>query len=367
MEDRYYWAALQIALELGNRSLFYLYRHFPSGEAIFRVGDKDLQRVPNLTPQVVERVVRYRRGIEPDRIAEELLKKGIKVTLLGEPDYPAALSHIADAPVILYTRGELPDPDLPLIAVVGARKATPYGKTIARKLARDLVQAGWGVVSGMARGVDTAAHEGALEVDGYTLAVLGCGVNICYPRENRRIMESIQEKGCLLSEFPPDTPPLAKNFPIRNRIISGCTLGTIVVEAGERSGALITAYFALEQGREVFAVPGPVTSNSSRGAHRLIKQGARLVETVDDILDEFPYLKRILPATKLPEKEEINLTLEESCILKHLSLDPVPPDHLVERTGMPVSVVGAILTMLECKGLVQRLPGPYYIKSDVSS
>lgn len=366
MEDRYYWAALQIGLDLGSHSLFSLYRYFPTGEAVFRADEKDIKRVPNLSPQVAERVIHYRRNVEPERVAEDLLKKGIRVTLLGEADYPAMLSHIVDPPAILYARGELPDPQLPLIAVVGARRATPYGKVVARKLARELVEAGWGVVSGMARGIDTAAHEGALEGNGYTLAVFGCGINICYPRENRRLMESIREKGCLLSEFPPDLPPLARNFPIRNRIISGCALGTVVVEAGEKSGSLITAGFALEQGREVFAVPGPVTSANSRGAHRLIKQGAKLVETVSDILEEFPYIKRMQAVSQPPEKKETNLTLEEAAVFRHLSLEPVSLEHLAERAGLPVSVVGATLTMLEVKGLVQRLPGPFYIKSDVS-
>jgi DNA processing protein len=366
VEDRFYWAALQIALQLGPRSLLHLYRFFNSGEAVFMASDKVLTNVPRLSPQVADRIIRFRKGIDTVKIAESLLDKGIKVTMLGESDYPFALAHIVDPPAILYTKGGLPDPELPLMAVVGSRRATPYGKAVTRKLARDLVQAGWGVVSGMARGIDTAAHEGALDGNGYTMAVFGCGLNICYPRENRRLRDTIQEKGCLLSEFPPDTPPQSKNFPIRNRIISGCTLGTLVVEAGEKSGALITADFALEQGRDVFAVPGPVTSNYSRGTHKLLKQGAKLVETVDDILDEFSYLERkafLLP----PQEKKSNLTLEETCILQNLSLDPLSPDQLVEKTGMAISVVGATLTILECKGLVQRLPGPYYVKTDISS
>lgn len=366
VEDRFYWAALQSALELGPRSLLHLYRFFPSGKAVFQASDKVLKNVPRLSPKVAERVIRSRKGIETVKIAESLLEKGIKVTVLGEPDYPFALAHIVDPPAILYTKGDLPDPELPLIAVVGSRRATSYGKVVAHKLARDLVKAGWGVVSGMARGIDTAVHKGALEGKGYTMAVFGCGLDICYPRENRKLRDTIQEKGCLLSEFPPDVPPQARNFPIRNRIISGCTLGTLVVEAGERSGALITADFALEQGRDVFAVPGPITSSYSRGTHKLLKQGAKLVETVDDILDEFPYLEQ-KPLEQPPQEKKSNLTLEEACILQNLSLDPLSPDQLVEKTGMAISVVGAILTMLECKGLVQSLPGPYYIKTDFSS
>lgn len=179
---------------------------------------------------------------------------------------------------------------MPLLAIVGSRKASPYGKAVAKKLAKELVQRGWGIVSGMARGIDTEAHAGALENKGYTLAVLGCGVDIIYPRENDKLMHMIQMNGCVVSEFPLGTKPEPKNFPIRNRIISGCSLGTLVVEAKERSGALITAVLALEQGRDVFAVPGSIASPLSRGPHSLIKQGAKLVENVEDIISEFFYM-----------------------------------------------------------------------------
>jgi DNA processing protein len=251
---------------------------------------------------------------------------------------------------------------MPLIAVVGSRRATTYGKAVAYRLSQDLVELGWGVISGMARGVDTAAHQGALAAGGYTLAVLGCGINICYPRENNKLKESIQEKGCVLSEFPPDTPPVAQNFPIRNRIISGISMGTLVVEAGERSGALITAFNALDQDREVFAVPGPVTSEHSRGTNKLIKQGAKLVASAEDISEEFPYLTCVkLPETSSKKHVESSLTLEQSCVLQKLSIEPIHMDQLVEMTGLSVSEVGSILTLLEFKGLVKQLPGDYFI------
>ena len=367
MDDRYCWAALQITLNLGPRSLFYLYRHFPTGKAVLEASLKELKRVPRLTLQSYERVAQGRDAVNPEKTAEGLQASGIQVTLLDDKLYPHALAQIADPPVILYTKGRLPERKVPLIAVVGSRRATSYGKAVAHRLSRELVQLGWGVVSGMARGIDTAAHEGALKAEGYTLAVLGCGINVCYPRENRKLKECIEEKGCVLSEFPPDMAPHAKNFPIRNRIISGCSMGVLVVEAGERSGALITAYNALEQNREVFAIPGPVTSKYSQGANKLIKQGAKLVEDAADIIEEFPDLYWV-PSPQTPQKKcsEPSLTLEESCVLQKLSLEPVHIDELVEITGLSVSVVGGILTLLEFRGLAKQLPGHYFINPEIS-
>ena len=364
MEDRYCWAALQMTLNLGSRSLFHLYRFFPTGKSVLDASIEELKRVPFITPKVRERVIQHRGAVNPQKAEDEIKARGIQVTLLGEPEYPYYLAQIADPPVILYTNGRLPEKEMPLIAVVGSRRATPYGKAIAHRLSKDLVNLGWGVVSGLARGIDTAAHEGALAGGGYTLAVFGCGLNVCYPRENKKLRERIEEEGCVLSEFPPDTAPQARNFPIRNRIICGCSMGTLVVEAGERSGSLITAYNALEQSRDVFAVPGPVTSDNSRGVNRLIKQGAKLVENVADIIEEFPYLNWV-PAPRSERRTEPSLTIEESCVLQKLSLEPVHIDQLVEKTGLPVPVEGGILTMLEFKGLAKRLPGHYFINPEI--
>jgi len=364
MDDRYYWAALQIAVNPGYRSLYHLYRYFPSGRSVLEADVEELKRIPHIRPQVLERIIQLRHKADPEQIAEELKKSGTEVIMLGDPNYPIALAQIADPPVILYTRGRLPEPTVPLLAMVGSRRATPYGKAIARRFAEDLVKLGWGIVSGMARGIDTAAHEGALEGGGYTIAVFGCGINICYPQENKKLRERIEAEGCVLSEFPPDCGPHPRNFPIRNRIISGCSLGTLVIEAGERSGALITAYKALEQGRDVFAIPGSLTSKYSKGTNRLIKQGAKLVECIEDIIEEYPYLTWEMPPT--PKKGSVpTLTLEESCVLRNLGLEPVHIDQLVEKTGLSVSRVGSILTMLEFKGLAKQLPGNYYINPEI--
>lgn len=362
MQDRFYWAALHLATDLGPRSLLRLYRYFRSGEEALKAGAAILQQVPRLPPEAKEKMLQLRMHADARKTRQNLTANGIRLVMLGDPDYPKGLAEIADPPVMLYTKGALPPPELPLIAVVGARRATPYGAAVARELARGMAESGWGVVSGMARGVDTAAHTGALAAEGYTMAVFGCGINVCYPRENERLRERIQASGGLVSELPPEASPLARHFPVRNRIISGCCQATLVVEAGSRSGALITAYQALDQGRDVFAVPGPVTSLYSRGTNSLIRQGAKLVETIEDVLAEYPYL---LPGKgggkNSPQSAAGNLRGDEGVVFRLLGLEPAHIDQLAERAGLTVSVVGALLTMLEVKGLAQRLPGQYFV------
>ncbi|NPV28191.1 MAG: DNA-protecting protein DprA [Firmicutes bacterium] len=363
MEERLCWAALQAALDLSARNLLHLYRCFPSGEALLNAGEEELKQVPNLSRHLVEKIIERRRHINLEKTAEELLKKEIKLILLGDLEYPSYLAEIPDPPVVLYYQGKLPPRALPLLAIVGARRATPYGLAVAKKLAQELAEAGWGIVSGMARGIDAAAHSGALAGNGYTLAILGCGVDVCYPRENQKLKEQILATGCILSEFPPGTAPQPHYFPVRNRLVSGCSLGTLVVEAGDKSGALITAGFALEQGRDVFAVPGPVTSTRSKGTHSLIKQGAKLVETVEDILVEFPYLNFPKQQTKEAPRKAAELTPEEAGLLKFLSLEPVHIDQLARLTRLSVSVVSGLLTLLEIKGLVKQMPGHFFVST----
>ncbi|MGD0152194.1 MAG: DNA-processing protein DprA [Thermacetogeniaceae bacterium] len=362
MKDCFYWAALHAASDLGPRSLLHLYRYYRSGQEALLASASGLQQVPRLSPQAIERILFFQKYADPVKTYEDLAASGVGVVMLGDPEYPQGLAEIADPPAMLYVKGKLPAPALPLLAVVGARQATPYGMAMARELAQGLAEHGWGVVSGMARGVDTAAHAGALAGNGYTLAVFGCGVNVCYPRENERLRDRIQTQGGLVSEFPPSASPIARNFPIRNRIISGCSLGVLVVEAGIKSGALITAYMALEQSRDVFAVPGSVTSDRSRGTNGLIKQGAKLVETIEDVLVEYPYLQTVKQGRRdAQEKPPEKLSGDEGVVLRKLSLDPVHIDQLAESTGLTVSIVGGLLTMLEIKGLARRLPGHYFI------
>lgn len=366
MYEGCFWASLQIGIGLSNRTMLHLYRRFRSGRAVLNAGPEEFQSLP-LSSHVIERILRERGSLVPEKTAAELESKKIKVTVLGEPDYPKLLAEIPDPPVLLYSKGCLPPSEMPLIALVGSRKATPYGRIMAKKLAGELAAMGWGVVSGMARGIDSAAHEGALSAKGYTLAVLGCGIDVCYPRENQMLYERIAEEGCLLSEFPPGTSPCSKNFPIRNRLISGCSLGTVVVEAGEKSGSLITAGFALEQGRDVFAVPGNATNPQSRGSNNLIKQGAKLVESAEDIISEYPYLRAHTPERDSRESSSaigVELPPQEAEVFKHLSSDAIHIDQLAKHAKMPVSLVGSILTLLELKGLAKRLDGDYYISAD---
>jgi DNA processing protein len=362
LQDRFYWAALHIATDPGPRSLLQLYRYFRSGEDALKAGANILQQVPRLSPQAREKMLQLRKDADARKTHQDLEGRGIRLVMLGDPDYPKGLAEIADPPVMLYTKGTLPPPELPLIAIVGARRATPYGTIVTRELTRGMAENGWGVVSGMARGVDAAAHSAALNAGGYTMAVLGCGINVCYPRENERLRERIQASGGLVSEFPPAARPLPRNFPVRNRIISGCCSGTLVVEAGSRSGALITAYQALEQGRDVFAVPGPVTSTNSRGTNSLIRQGAKLVETVEDVLAEYPYLRAEKGGGRSSRRPATgNLHGDEEVIFRQLGPEPAHIDQLADRAGLTVSVVGGLLTMLEVKGLAERLPGQYFI------
>jgi DNA processing protein len=298
---------------------------------------------------------------------------------LSDLGYPAPLRAIPDAPELLYCDGMLETVDAQAIAVVGSRRATPYGLRVARTLAHELSRLGFTIVSGMARGIDGAAHEGALAAGGRTIAVLGCGVDVIYPPDHRRLREEIVAAGALLSELPPGSPPLARNFPRRNRILSGLSLGVIVVEAAEDSGSLITAKLALDQGREVFAVPGSIEAPTSRGTHRLLKEGAKLTETVDDIVEELlPQFERplIVPSARSGEgkKHDARTAVETTIALFELSPDerkvyalvgddPMSIDELTEQAALTPAAVARTLLELELKNAVQQLPGQRYHRS----
>jgi DNA processing protein len=259
-------------------------------------------------------------------------------------------------------KGTLLPADKLAVAIVGSRKPSPYGLLVAEKLAKDLAAVGITVISGMARGIDTAGHKGALAGSGRTVAVLGCGPDVIYPRENKRLMENIAENGAVISEYPLETAPEPWHFPARNRIISGLSLGTVVVEAAEKSGALITADFALEQGRDVMAVPGSIASALSRGPHRLIRQGARLVEGAGDIIDELG-LEKIFPVPEEDSGGKVKMSAEEEALYGLLSLEPVHLDDLIERTGLSPQKAMAALMYLEIKGLARQMPGKLYVRT----
>jgi DNA processing protein len=293
-----------------------------------------------------------------------------RLVLLGDAEYPASLRPIDLPPPFLMVRGEITREDTLAVAIVGSRRATAYGLRMAERLGADLGARGVTVVSGLARGVDTAAHRGALGAGGRTVAVLGSGVDVAYPPENRRLAAEVAASGAVVSQFPMGTAPLPQHFPARNRVIAGLTLGTVVVEAAERSGALITARCAGELGREVYAVPGNVSSPGSQGTNELIQDGAKLVQGWEDVVAEWPSdWRRALrmPSAAPPAPEEVAGTAavepRERAILALLGDEPVAVDAMVERSGLPSSQVSAGLSTLELRGLVRRVAGQRYVRS----
>lgn len=289
---------------------------------------------------------------------------GARLLLREDPDYPAQLRTIPAPPPFLFVRGEIRDADALAVALVGTRRATPYGLCVAGQLAGDLAAHGVTVVSGFARGVDTAAHRGALEAGGRTVAVLGSGVDVIYPPENRGLAGRVVEHGALVSQFPMGTPPLAHHFPLRNRTIAGLALGTVVVEAPAESGALITAGHAGELGREVFAVPGNISSAASRGANSLIQDGAKLVQGWEEIVVELPEVWRACLTTPRPQAIAGAIPEgDEARLLALIGEDAVHAAELIERSGLPSGRAAALLVTLELEGWVRRLPGQRYMRA----
>lgn len=312
--------------------------------------------------RLAEKFIQERPGIDVEKEWEKIRNYGIQVFSEEDPGYFSLLKEIHSPPILIYAEGD-PGKEAKMLAVVGSRKSTLYGKEIALKLSAELASLGITVVSGMALGIDTWAHNGALDAGGRTIAVLGSGVDICYPKGNYKLKKKISEQGAVISEFPLGTTPVPQNFPRRNRIISGMTLGTIVVEAMERSGALITADFALEQGREVFAVPGNINSPYSRGCNRLIKQGAKLVESIEDVLEELELLiNRSGTEPKQQQMQIYDIGDEEEKVLSLVPYQPSHADEIIRQSELPASKLNGILLNLELKGLVRQLPGKYFIR-----
>ena len=350
-----YLAALAMVPGIGSVRLRALISTFGDAEAVWRAGRTDLRSAGCLGDTLCNNVIKTREQISIDKLADRCEKAGVRIIGLYDEDYPTLLAAIYNPPAVLYYRGSLPTTDK-LIAVVGARRATAYGRNVCNMIAAELAAAGVGVVSGAARGIDASAHLGALEA-GYTIAVLANGTDISYPPENSKLLQRITEHGAVLSEYPPGTPPTPGQFPARNRIINGLAKGVLVVEAAERSGALITADFALEEGRDVFAVPGSILSSVSRGTHKLIKQGAKLVESGADILEEYGWLGSEKQA------EKVQLGLEETAVLRELSFDKVTAlDDILERTGMTIPHLTYILLQLELQGLAEDQGGQRYLR-----
>lgn len=343
---------------LGPRRIASLIEKFSSTERAWKASREELSGVKGLGPKMVEEICRERNNIDLSLIWQETVDKDIRVIPWDDYKYPLPLKNIHSPPVLLYVKGQVDFNGLQGIGMVGTRKSTPYGKRITRTLAYSLATCGFTVISGMARGIDTIAHHAALEAGGRTLAVLGSGVDVVYPRENYSLAQEIIRKGALISEFPPGARPSAQNFPRRNRIISGLSEGLIVVEAAERSGALITADFALEQGKEVFAVPGNVDSPYSKGCHKLIKEGAVLVQDPLDVLLELGY-----NGTKTRRiGESRSFTLEEVDLLKVVTEQPIHIDEILKLCSLPPSRLNSLLTTLEVKGAIKQQTGKYFVK-----
>lgn len=366
MESKHYALALSRISGVGSITYKKLVLNVGSAEGVFRAGDKVLSEIKGVKKNIVGAVSSFS---DWDSIEEEVRKSeevGAKIVSIEDSDYPERLKEIYDAPPVLYVRGELEYKDRFAVAVVGSRHPSTYGTISTESIAMGLSQRGITVVSGMARGIDSLAHKGALKGGGRTIAVLGSGVDVIYPPENKRLYNDIIGQGAVVSEFAIGTPPEASNFPRRNRIISGLVLGVVIVEASESSGALITANLALEQNREVFAVPGSITSMRSRGTHRLIREGAKLVENSDDIIEELKYIfgeGDLLKPSTFKEHQNIykDLSGEEKEVLECISREPIHVDIIIEESGFASEKVLGILLELELKGLVRQIPGKSFV------
>jgi DNA processing protein len=359
--ENYYWVGLKAVPGIGNVGFRRLLERFDTPEAALKAPPGALAGVRGMTPAIIEGITNGAwRGFAEEE-CRRLEAGGVRLVTYISHDYPKSLFEIPDPPPFLYVQGELRSRELS-VAIVGSRRATPYGVITTGKLAEALAAHGVCVVSGMARGVDTAAHKGALRGGGRSIGVLGCGVDRMYPPENRSLFEEMADKGCLVSEFPLGTMPLAENFPRRNRIISGLSIGVLVVEAAEKSGSLITAQYALEHGRDVFAVPGNIASVTSRGSNRLIKQGAKLVDCVEDILEELPDRVLASAGTPLfqPSPRTFALTPKEAAIFELLARSPLHIDDIISQTELTAGEVSSMLLHLELKGAVTPLPGTHY-------
>ena len=357
-----FWHAFNCVDGFGPQAFKKLTAGFSSLEEAWKSTDTDKLEQLGLSKKQTDNFFQFRQKNSPEKLFEELAKENIEILTIKDEAYPTQLKEIASAPPVLYVRGDKNILGNKSIAIVGSRKFTEYGRRVTENLTKDLVRAGLTIVSGLALGIDGIAHRAALDADGITAAVLGTGIDdaTIYPREHFNLAKQIIENGgALLSEQPPQTPSLKQNFPARNRIMAGLALGTLVVEAAENSGSLITAQFALEQNREVFAVPGDIFSPQSTGANLLVKRGAKLVTSAADILEEFS-LSRIQPQLALKIFEP--RTNEEKTIWKILSNDPLHIDKISKLARLDTAVVSSILSSLEIEGAVKNIGGQNFIK-----
>ncbi|MCS6290118.1 MAG: DNA-protecting protein DprA [Nitrospira sp.] len=364
------WLVLRAIPGVGDAILLKLVQAFGTPDAVLSAPQSALEEI-GCRPPLVEAI---RRGLAPDAIREldkeldQLQRRKVTVLTYLDAPYPAPLRTIPDPPPLLYVQGSLLEADRHAVAIVGTRKASAAGRIVAEEFARDLAEMGFTIVSGLARGVDAAAHRGALAGKGRTLAVMGCGLDRTYPADHRHLREAIEQQGAVLSELPLGAAPHSYHFPRRNRIISGLSLGVVVTEAAIESGSLITARLAGEQGREVFAVPGFIKAEQSRGPNSLIKDGARLVESAQDILEELlpqldpAFRQRLAGGAGTVARPKVQFSPDETLVYDVLSVLPQSVDDVIRRSGLPAAQVAAILLSLELKNCIRQVPGNEYVR-----
>ena len=396
---------LNLIQGIGTKTVQFLINIFGSAEKLLQATPQELEKVEELSTKARDLLIQKKLGSSLERELELIQEYDCQIITLYDSEYPPLLKEIDTPPLLLYVRGKLQPEDAQSIALVGSRQAKDYGRRVSYQLAYQLAKRGLTVTSGLAKGIDTCAHRGALEADGRTIAVMGNGLSLIYPAGNSELVEKIIESGALISEFPMAMEPRSENFPRRNRIISGLTYGTVVVEASNRSGALITARLASEQGREVFAVPGEIFSELSTGTHKLIDDGAKLISTVDDLLSALPQhfqnqiaavtsgtgtdrdtktpqslsvdngehknTEKILSSTTSTEEDKTDsaippsdLTTDEKSVFNAIDIPSSHIDTIVRTTQLPISQVSSVLLMLELKGIVQQLPGKLFTKTN---
>jgi len=357
MDDKRYWIGFTLVKGVGAVRFQRLLERFGDAESAWKAAPAELAEA-GLSLKMIERLVAVREKADLARIWDQTQSKGIIVLTWLDESYPQRLKEIEQPPPVLYMRGELLPEDTWAVAIVGTRRVTPYGRQVTEEIASFLAANGVTVISGLARGVDAIAHSAALKAGGRTLAVLGSGVDRIYPPENRTMAEQMLEHGAVLSDYAPGTPPESSNFPPRNRIISGLSMAVVVIEAGETSGALITAEFAAEQGREIFAVPGNILAPQSKGTNKLIQQGALPLLSANDIMQalnltrvgQHKAARKALPADEVEAK-----------LLTAIGEEPRHVDEIRNKTGLPVEKVSATLVMMELKGMVRQVGNMHYV------
>jgi len=352
-----YWVGFSGIPGIGRVRIFQLKEYFGSLQDAWKASEGKLKQA-GLDSRSIDALVTLRPRISLDAEMEKLHRYKVKALACEDPCYPSKLKEIYDYPPVLYVRGNLPVQDQPCLAVVGTRRPTIYGRQVTEEIVADLARSKITIVSGLARGIDSVAHRAALDTGGKTIAVFASGLDIVYPGENAKLAQAIMEHGALVGEYPLGVRPKAENFPLRNRIMSGLSLGVLVVEAGERSGALITAHQAVEQNREVFAIPGSILSPTSKGTNRLIQEGAKLVRNYADILEE---LNLTIVVQQMEIKEFSPADEVESAILKQLTTEPSHIDEICRRSGLSMPEVSSTLAMLELKGIAKQVGNMNYV------